>query len=544
MKVSEVSITMPLVKGIDKAEDLIVYEARVSNPENQLNLDTAPKLLQYLVKHKHWSPFEMVDYTVEITTSRYVAAQILRHRSFFFQEFCISGDSLITLFYPDARKCKKVTIESLYKRYKSSYWNRFGAPRVKVYDEDSKTFKSVEIKEVFQTGVKPVYKVTLANGKNIKSTLDHKFLTKEGFKKLSDLAVGNYIAVNGIACYQDKDWLAKAKEESLSRNGVQYIADKANVSYHTIRKWLKIHSLQFTKSETSLYTEAWNKGLPTELQPNFGKKFNLELRLNLRKASRKGSDSNLYTGNTISWRKQVANECIKHKALLAVRQNINFKDLHLYEVDHILPVYLYPELAFDINNLQLLTKEEHKLKSVKESIESRKTIGYSHIVSIEYVGEEMTYDLEVNHKSHNYVANNIITHNSQRYANAQGIEPISIRRQAKNNRQSSEEEFNPIVTLHDQQYEADELVAMVTDLTFDVYEALLDAGVSRETARSILPLATSTTMYMKGSVRSWMHYLPVRMDPHTQLEHRQVANEIRELFKKRFPVVSEAMGYE
>ena len=220
MKVSEVSITMPLVKGIDKAEDLIVYEARVSNPENQLNLNTAPKLLRYLINKKHWSPFEMVDYTVEIVTSRFIAAQILRHRSFSFQE------------------------------------------------------------------------------------------------------------------------------------------------------------------------------------------------------------------------------------------------------------------------------------------------------------------------------------RSQRYANAQGIEPISLRKQAKNNRQSSEEEFNPIVTLHDQQYQADELVSMVTDLTFDAYEALLNADVSRETARSILPLATSTTMYMKGSVRSWIHYFDVRCDEHTQLEHRQVAYEILSLFKHRFPVVSEAMGYE
>ncbi len=85
---------------------------------------------------------------------------------------------------------------------------------------------------------------------------------------------------------------------------------------------------------------------------------------------------------------------------------------------------------------------------------------------------------------------------------------------------------------------------MVTDLTFDAYEALLNADVSRETARSILPLATSTTMYMKGSVRSWIHYFPVRCDEHTQLEHRQVAYEILSLFKHRFPVVSEAMGYE
>lgn len=69
------------------AEQLIAYTARVSNPSNQMNDETAPKLLAYLIKHKHWSPFEMASMTLEITTSRGIAAQILRHRSFSFQEF-------------------------------------------------------------------------------------------------------------------------------------------------------------------------------------------------------------------------------------------------------------------------------------------------------------------------------------------------------------------------------------------------------------------------------------------------------------------------
>lgn len=87
MNVKLISITKPEVNGIKRAEDLVAYCARVSNPSNQINEETAPKLLSFLIKHKHWSPFEMVDLTVEIKTSRAVAAQILRHRSFSFQEF-------------------------------------------------------------------------------------------------------------------------------------------------------------------------------------------------------------------------------------------------------------------------------------------------------------------------------------------------------------------------------------------------------------------------------------------------------------------------
>jgi len=73
--------------GIADAQELIAYCARVSNPSNQLNTETSEKLIRYLIKHQHWSPLEMVSACCEITTTRDIARQILRHRSFSFQEF-------------------------------------------------------------------------------------------------------------------------------------------------------------------------------------------------------------------------------------------------------------------------------------------------------------------------------------------------------------------------------------------------------------------------------------------------------------------------
>ena len=81
-----VAITRPIDENI-KVDEFIAYVARVSNPSNQSNTLTAPKLLKYLVKNKHWSPFEMVHICMEINTTRDIARQILRHRSFSFQEF-------------------------------------------------------------------------------------------------------------------------------------------------------------------------------------------------------------------------------------------------------------------------------------------------------------------------------------------------------------------------------------------------------------------------------------------------------------------------
>ena len=87
MNVKLISVSEPNIDGINSAEDLICYFSRVSNPLNQMNVETAPKLINFLIKHKHWSPFEMVDMALEIKTSRAIAAQILRHKSFSFQEF-------------------------------------------------------------------------------------------------------------------------------------------------------------------------------------------------------------------------------------------------------------------------------------------------------------------------------------------------------------------------------------------------------------------------------------------------------------------------
>ena len=91
MKVKLISCSKPTrqlaSEGIYEAQDLIAFCARVSNPSNQLNVETSEKLIRYLVKHKHWSPLEMTSACLEIETTRDIARQILRHRSFSFQEF-------------------------------------------------------------------------------------------------------------------------------------------------------------------------------------------------------------------------------------------------------------------------------------------------------------------------------------------------------------------------------------------------------------------------------------------------------------------------
>ena len=125
---------------------------------------------------------------------------------------------------------------------------------------------------------------------------------------------------------------------------------------------------------------------------------------------------------------------------------------------------------------------------------------------------------------------------SQRYSTATEVQPIELRKQGKTNRQSSEEPIPDFMLERDvEQHFANSKM---------LYEKLIKAGVSRETARDVLPLSTETTMYMKGSVRSWIHYLELRCSPDTQKEHRQIADGIKSIFVNQFPNISEALNWK
>lgn len=106
MKVELISITKPVKKDLLEfsSEELMSFVARVSNPSNQMNTATSSKLLGYCIKNSHWSVFEHVNMTVEITTSRAIAAQILRHRSFVFQEFSQRYSEALTNEKVEARR--------------------------------------------------------------------------------------------------------------------------------------------------------------------------------------------------------------------------------------------------------------------------------------------------------------------------------------------------------------------------------------------------------------------------------------------------------
>jgi thymidylate synthase (FAD) len=127
---------------------------------------------------------------------------------------------------------------------------------------------------------------------------------------------------------------------------------------------------------------------------------------------------------------------------------------------------------------------------------------------------------------------------SQRYAKAQSVEKYLPRRQDEKNRQHSLDDLNrETVTWFGQAQDE------IAGLGLRKYQEALEKGIAKECARVLLPLGTQTKLYMKGSVRSWIHYLEVRTEEGTQKEHRDIAEAVRDIFMEQFPATCKALGW-
>jgi len=371
LKASSAS-TVNLISADPNAEKLILDIARVSTMDtSNASEERDKRLIKHFIDHKEWSPFEHSIMTVEIYTSRAISAQLVRHRSFTFQEFCIDKDSLISTDQGE------MVISDIY-----------GSNEVKFLsfsDENKLVYVSGIVSHV---GKKNMYEVCLNNGFKINSTLEHMFLTTNGFIPLQQII----------------------------------------------------------------------------------------------------------------------------------------------EVD---------------DKMVVIGKEKHKLLCIDNH-----SIIQSEIKNIRYIGERDAYDISIQNKSHNYVANNFIVHNSQRYSSPTGIMIYEARLQDKKNRQNS-------IDLADEETKQWFINAQETNAkrAAELYEEAIKKGIAKESARFLLPMSTMTRIYMTGSLRSWMTYFSTRLEQFptsseeksskgmaygpAQNEHVDIAIKCKEIFTKHYPIISQ-----
>lgn len=573
----------------------IVQAARVSYGAGTKKVSQDRGLIRYLLRHRHTTPFEMCELKLHVRVPMDAWRQWIRHRT-----ACLAEGTEIYFDLPGGiqrtgRKLYKLKIEEIWEKFQPTvnatrpdkqcnpYFkrDRVQAMQLRQVDEDTMRMQHTRIVDVFKNGPKPVFRIHLADGKSIEATSDHQFFFADGWstpKKALNLECRNgmavwdagdhYLYVNGLmvcepAMYEDQDWLDH--QYNVRKLKIQDIADMCGCSYHTIRKWLRVHGIQHEKGGRS--KRAWNKGKTYRTGRRVISGEHLE---KIRKA-RSGPASNFWKGGASSDRESIGRWTTQRAALIHERNHWTCQLCHqrssILHCHHIVPVWADPDRARDETNLTTLCGDCHReihgneLEFVEklggppvrtEWVPKPRTAWNKlthaklvRIVRIEYVGVKETYDLEVEGPHHNFIANGIVTHNSvneysTRYSVAidasQQTAPDQWRSQAQNNKQGSGDYLDPEVgadlTAREQELHA---------LARTVYQERLDAGVAREQARKDLPLCTYTEAYWKIDLHNLLHFLALRMDAHAQKEIRDYAVTIGEEIVSRWvPLTWEA----
>lgn len=447
---------------------------------------------------------------------------------------------------------------------------------------------TVKIKDIWESGIKPVYEITLENGYKIKMTENHRCFTDKGWLTLKDAVdlklnkngnaiwrEGTLFATNGELAYKDKDWLLEQKNAGKS---IRQMATEANISYHTIRKYLKAFEIQFTPMEKVRLSSATQKGTKRG-SPKQPRSLTDAGRAAI-SAAQSGPNSHFWKGGTSTNRELIGSWTTSNAK--KVHEKYNFtcvccdsqRNLNAHHLD---PVWNNESKAMEFDNLITLCEDCHKSihrkylevdfmnyiylggnpkdfdigqsKKVRpEKTQPRKPLlitKYYKPIKIEYIGEEMTYDLEVDHdKYHNFIANGFVVHNSfnkisGRYSvmKDEFYIPSPTRKQSETNRQGSSEDT--VERINFQMFDGEPGSSSASDY-FDVafedayksYLTLLENGVARELARSVLPASLYTEFYWTVNLRTLMNFLMLRLDPHAQYEIQVLAQAMYDLIKE------------
>jgi thymidylate synthase (FAD) len=457
--------------------------------------------------------------------------------------------------------------------YRDGKW-RVRKMRLRVLNERTGEFEVGHIADLVDKGVQPVYRVTLADGKTVKLTASHRLLTDAGWKTMRD-AIGLVgdgpratmtrscsLVVNGVPAYRDREWMKARRDAGKS---VAEIADEAGCSYHAVRKWLARHDLRFT-SEDRRGRTPWNRGL----RYSTGKRLTNEHKSAIRRA-RAGDRSNFWRGGVSSKRATIAAWTTEQAPKVHAQFDHTCQSCHerggRLHAHHIVPVWLDESRAYEIGNLITLCSachgRVHKTREAELSFVERfaSVIGFAkdvtvrrrgwkltghpvRVVSVEYVGVRQTYDLTVDGPWHNFVANGIVVHNSfnefsMRYAKATDDfyvpEAEDVRTQVGKPGAYSFEPVSPELA----EQTREELRA-VYDQAYETYQRLVELGVARELARSVMPVGAYTEFYWTVNARSLMNFVSLRAAETAQREIRRYADACERFLAERMPVTYDA----
>ncbi|HET8606690.1 MAG TPA: FAD-dependent thymidylate synthase [Gaiellaceae bacterium] len=606
------------------ASDLsVVNAARVSFARRKEAMDEADEgLVGFLMRDRHGSPFEHNAFRFHVRSPIFVAREWFRHRI-----GCLTGETDVVFVDVNGSTSPRLrkTIEELWLMWSRGERDGHALPeetrlevrrllaeglsqraiarrlgigrravrsvivgadgyrsgrarvrrmRLRVLDEATGEFTVGHVCDVIDKGVQPVYRLTLADGKQLTLTENHRLLTGEGWQTMraavglvgdgSDASMTRSCALltNGVPAHRNPEWLAERRREGRS---VAEMAAEAGCSYHTIRKWLARYDLGFTR-EDRLGRRPWNAGLRgyrTSLRTT-------DAHRDAIRRARSGPRSNFWRGGITSERASIGRWTREQ----APRVHASFDytcqacgrcggALHVH---HVVPVWRDETLARELGNLVSVCDECHRC--IHRTRATELTFGRQHgivhiaelpeppvrgwkltahpvsVVAVEYVGLRQTYDLSVEGPWHNFVGDGVVVHNSfnefsMRYAKATDDFYVPAAEDVRSQvGKPGAYTFEPVdAELAERTREE---LAAVYETAYATYTRLVEAGVAREVARSALPVGAYTEFYWTVNARALMNFLSLRNAETAQREIRRYAEAVETLFAERMPVTHAA----
>ena len=477
----------------------IAETIKVNRPEQN------QEFIQRLRDMGHESPLEHVSFTFGIDgVSRALTHQLVRHRV---ASYCVTGDTIISSYKRNKRhSARKRSIKQIYEWWNSSR-NKHYVKAMEIRSMDNnRTIIPAKIKNVFCNGEKQVYKLTTESGRSIKCTDNHQFLNEnDEWVELCNLQPGMKIQVNGKELLQNRDWIYHNYIElNKTRAECASLCECCEATFYKTCQKLGIkkpHSMYSNRQGPSLgsmplrgpvlrekYRQAKIGSLNPSYKPN---------RYNLTESGKLSECNRLY---------DLTNEICEFCGAQATERHHISKD----------------RTDSSRKNVKFLCSACHHLWHHSGSIGSF----LDKIVSIEKLGIEMVYDIEVDNEFHNFIANGIVVHNSQ-----------------QSQRYVAGNKFS-FVTPHSIQKNADLQLAYSKFLmqSMEVYEALVANGVPKEDARYVLPNATTTNIVVTMNVRELLHFFSVRCCMRAQWEIRELAWKMLAICKEVSPTLFNGSG--
>lgn len=458
--------------------------------EDKLTATSAADFVRRLIASGHHSVLEHVSLSVRFTVDRGVSHEIVRHRiASYSQEstrYCVAGDMKLHTTNPHNRP----TVKELYENSiasKNGAWKRV---LVEQYDDYSGELVYSHIKNIFYTGEKPCLSIRTRLGYEIVCTPDHEVLADDGYVKAESLDIGQKIMVNGTeALYRNKAWLYHQNIE-LNKTFV-CIAKEFGFNANTLKKWAKKHGLP--KKGTGYFNvgrTAWNHGVRDDRQVEALRTYHHCGRRN----------DKILKDDTVCYQKHKANSC----AVCGAEE-----DLHVHHIDG-------ERGHNDASNLITLCPSCH------QRVHSQNlTVAYAdEIVSVEPAGVRAVYDIEMDSKHHNFVANGVVVHNCNYSQDKFGNEITVIRPCYFEEGSGS--------------YVVWEAACRVAE---KAYFGLLKQGCKPEEARAVLPMSLKTELVMTANLREWRYFLALRTAKACHPQMRQAAGMLLDVLAFSLPVI-------